>query len=88
MIQSVAYYICEVWLLKRKEQRDFLALEVDYLRRSASAQVKKKKKNSKTAISCKMQAEKSILDRIKRKLKWYGNLLTMEDSRWPKKIYQ
>ena len=36
-----------------------------------------------------MQAEQSILDRIQRRqLKWYGHLLRMEDSRWPKKIYQ
>ena len=36
-----------------------------------------------------MQAEQSILDRIQRRqLKWYGNLLRMQDSRWPKKIYQ
>ena len=34
-------------------------------------------------------AEQSVLDRIQRRqLKWYGHLLTMEDSRWPKKIYQ
>ena len=42
-----------------------------------------------TAIRNKMQAEQSILDRIQRRqLKWYGHLLRMEDSRWPKKIYQ
>ena len=36
-----------------------------------------------------MQAEQSILDRIQRRqLNWYGHLLRMEDSRWPKKIYQ
>ena len=36
-----------------------------------------------------MQAEQSILDRIQRsQLKWYGHLLRMEYSRWPKKIYQ
>ena len=36
-----------------------------------------------------MEAEQSNLDRIqRRKLKWYGHLLRMEDSRWPKKIYQ
>ena len=36
-----------------------------------------------------MQAQQSILDRIpKEQLKWYGHLLRMEDSRWPKNIYQ
>ena len=36
-----------------------------------------------------MQAEQSILDRIQRgQFKWYGQLLGIEDSRWPKEIYQ
>jgi hypothetical protein len=36
-----------------------------------------------------MLAEQSILDRIQgRQLKWYEHLFIMEDSRWPKKIYQ
>ena len=40
-----------------------------------------------TAIRSKIQAEQSILDRIKtRQLKWYGHLLKMEN--WSKKIYQ
>ena len=35
-----------------------------------------------------MQPEQSILDRIQRRqLKWYGHLLRMENSHWPKKIY-
>ena len=34
-----------------------------------------------------MQAQQSNLNRIQRRqLKWYGHLLRMEDSRWPKKI--
>ena len=41
------------------------------------------------AIRNEMQAEQSILDRIQRRqLKWFGHLFRMEDSRWPKKIYQ
>ena len=35
MVESVACYGCEVWLLKTEEQRKLLALEIDYLRRSA-----------------------------------------------------
>jgi hypothetical protein len=36
-----------------------------------------------------MQAKQSILNRIQRRqLKWYGHHLRMEDSHWPKKIYQ
>ena len=37
-------------------------------------------------FSGKMQAEQSILDAIQRgQLKWYGHLLRMEASRWPKR---
>ena len=36
-----------------------------------------------------MQVEQSILDRIQRRqLKSYGHLFGLEDTRWPKKIYQ
>ena len=46
-------------------------------------------KKSQTTIRSKMQAEQTILDGIQRRqLNWYGYLLRMEDSRWPKKIYQ
>ena len=87
IVESVACYGCEVWLLKAEEQRKLLALEMDYLRRSA--RVSRLQKIPNTAIRNKLQAEQSILDRIQRRqLKWYGHLLRMEDSRWPKKIYQ
>ena len=35
MVEPVACYGCELWLLKTEEQRKLLALEMDYLRRSA-----------------------------------------------------
>ena len=35
MVESVVCYGCEVWLIKIEEQRKLLALEMDYLRRSA-----------------------------------------------------
>ena len=35
MVQSVASNGCKAWLLKTEEQRKLLALEMDYLRRSA-----------------------------------------------------
>ena len=83
MVASVACYGCEVWLLKTEEQRKLLALEMDYLRRSA--RVFRLQKIPNTTIRSKMQAEQSILDRIQRRqLKWYGHLLRMEDSRWAK----
>jgi hypothetical protein len=39
MVESVVWYGCEVWLLKRDEQKN-LALEMDYLR-PASVQITK-----------------------------------------------
>ena len=35
MVEAVVCYGCEVWLLKTEEHRKLLALEIDYLRRSA-----------------------------------------------------
>ena len=35
MVELVACYGCEVWLLKREEQSKLLVLEMDYLRRLA-----------------------------------------------------
>ena len=79
MVESVAYYGCEVWLLKREEQRKLLALEMDYLRRSA--RVSRLQKIQNTTIRSKMQADQPILDRLQRRqLKWYGYHFRMEDS--------
>ena len=62
MVESVASYGCEVWLLKTEEQRKLLALEIYYLRRVSSLQ-----KIPNTAIRSNMQAEQSILHRIQRR---------------------
>ena len=40
--ETVACYGCEIWLLKTEEQRKLLALEMDYLRRSARASIRNK----------------------------------------------
>ena len=50
------------WLLKTEEQRKLLALEMDYLRRSA--RVSRLQKIPNIAIRNKMQAEQSISDII------------------------
>ena len=55
MVESVAFYGCEVWLLKTEEQRKLLALEMDYLKRSARVSMLQKIPN--TTIRNKMQAE-------------------------------
>ena len=43
VVESVACYGCEIWLLKTEGQRKLLALEMDYLRRSP--RVSRLKKN-------------------------------------------
>jgi hypothetical protein len=36
-----------------------------------------------------MNAEESVIDRIKNKgLNWFGHVLRMEEGRWPKQLYQ
>ena len=71
IVASVAYYGCEVWLLKTEEQRKLLALEMDYFRRSA--RMFRLQQIPTTTIRSKILAEQSILDRIQRRqLKWYG----------------
>jgi hypothetical protein len=83
----MACYGCEAWLLKTDEQTKLLSIEMDYLRRSA--RVSRLQKKPKHRNSEQNASRTTILERIQRiQLKWYGNLLRMEDSRWPKKIYQ
>ena len=37
----------------------------------------------------RMGAEESVIDRIeKRKLKWFGHLMRMQQQRWPKRLFQ
>jgi len=58
VIESVACYGCELWLLKTEEQRKLLALEMDYLRRSA--RVSRLQKIPNITIRSKMQTKQSI----------------------------
>ena len=69
MVESVACHGCEVWLPKTEEQRKLVALENHYLRCRLECPDYKKIPNP--TIRSKMQAEQSVLDRIKRRqLKW------------------
>ena len=65
-----------ICFFKTEEHRKLIALEMDYLRRSA--RVSRLQKIPNTIFRSKMQAEQSILDRIqKRQLNWNGHLLRM-----------
>jgi hypothetical protein len=55
---------------------------MDYLRRSA--RVSRLEHISNQEIRTRMNAEESIMDRIKNKgLKCFGHVLRMEEERWP-----
>jgi hypothetical protein len=44
---------------------------------------------SNQKIRTRMNAEESIIGRIKNKgLSWFGHVLRMEEERWPKQLYQ
>jgi hypothetical protein len=62
-------------------------VEIDYLRRSA--RVSRLEYISNQEIRTRMNAEESIIDRIKKKgLSWFGRVLRMEEEIWPKQLYQ
>ena len=65
MVELVAWYGCELWLLKREEQRKLLALEMNYLR-SASVQITKNPihqhqgQNASRTINFRQNTKKAI----------------------------
>jgi hypothetical protein len=61
------------------------AVEMDYLRRSV--RVSRLEHISNQEIRTRMNAEESIIYRIKNKgLNWFGHVLRMEEERWPKQL--
>ena len=56
MVESVASCRCEVWPFKREEQRKLLALEMNYLRRSAR-ESRLQKIQKKKPIRSKIKAQ-------------------------------
>jgi hypothetical protein len=63
------------------------ALEMDYLRRSARAS--RLEHISNQEIRTRMNAEESIIDTIKNNgLNWFGQVLRIEEKRWPQQLYQ
>jgi hypothetical protein len=62
-------------------------VEIDYLQRST--RVSRLEHISNQEIRTRMNAEESIIDRIKNKgFNWFGRVLRMEEERWPKQLYQ
>jgi hypothetical protein len=75
LVESVLLYGSEIWTLKYYRKR-LQAVEMDYLRRSA--RVSRLEHISNQEIRTRMNAEESIIDRIKNKgLNWFGHVLRM-----------
>ena len=65
MVESVACYGCEVWLLKREQQSKLLAVEMNYLRMSARMITKNAKhhhqeQNASRTINFRQNSKKAI----------------------------
>lgn len=87
MVETVLTYGCEVWAMREDDKRKLTAVEMDYLRRSARRSRLERIRNEQ--IRREMSAEETVIERIEKKsLKWFGHLLRMEETRWPKRIFQ
>lgn len=87
IVESIATYGAEVWELNKRDQDRLLALEMDFWRRSSGTSRLEHKRNDE--IRQNMEVEKTIIDTIETKhLLWYGRLERMEETRWPKKVWQ
>ena len=86
MVETVLTYGCEVWALREEDKRRLITVEMDYLRRSARKSKIQRVRNED--IRDMMTANETVTDRIeKRSLKWFGHLMRMDGSRWPKRIF-
>ena len=77
----------EVWVVNAKYEQKLLAVEMDYLRRSAG--ISRLQRIWNHEIRRRMKAEENVIDRIeKRTLQWFGHLMRMQQQRWPKRLFQ
>jgi ppGpp synthetase/RelA/SpoT-type nucleotidyltranferase len=78
-------YGSEIWTLNEYYRKRLLAVEMDYLR--MSARVSRLEHMSNQEIRTRMNAEESIIDKIKNKGRsWFGRVLRMEEERWSKQL--
>lgn len=87
MVETVLCYGSEIWTMREEDKRKVEAVEMDYLRRSS--RVSRRDRITNEDIRNRMAATETLTQRIeKRSLRWFGHLLRMEDSRWPKRMWQ
>jgi hypothetical protein len=83
-VKSILIYGAETWSIKRKHRHKLLATEMDYLRRSARISRMDRIRNE--TIRTKMGIKKDILQEIEQKLRRYGHVIRMEDSRTARQV--
>ncbi|XP_030760716.1 uncharacterized protein LOC115885831 [Sitophilus oryzae] len=87
MVESVLCYGSEICALREEDKRRILAVEMDYLRRSARVSRLQRVRNEE--IRNRTSAQETVIQRIeKRGLRWFGHLMRMEDTRWPKRVFK
>lgn len=87
IVESISTYGSETWELNKRDKERLLALEMDFWRRSSGISRIERVRNER--IREIMEVEGTILDTIDTKrLLWYGHLERMDNTRWPKKVWQ
>lgn len=87
MVESVLTYGSEVWTVGAELRRRLIAVEMDYLRRSA--RISRLERRTNVEVRDIMDARETVIDRIERRgLKWFGHILRMPEGRWPKRIFR
>ncbi|XP_030758935.1 uncharacterized protein LOC115884480 [Sitophilus oryzae] len=87
MVESVLCYGSMIWALREEDKRRIMAVEMDYLRRSARVSRLQRVRNEE--IKNRTSAQETVIQRIKKRgLRWFGHLMRMEDTRWPKRVFK
>jgi hypothetical protein len=84
-IESILNYGWEIWSLDYKLKRALLRTEIDFWKRAARTSRLLKVRNE--VIRERMRVTQTILERLDNiMLKYYGQVVCMEDNRWRKRI--
>lgn len=84
IVEPIMTYGSENWQLTSKDRRSIGATEMDFLRRACRVSRLEHIRNEE--IRRKTNRVYSTVDTIETKqLMWYGHVMRMEDTRWPKR---
>lgn len=85
IVESIVTYGAEVWETTEQMKKKLLAMEMGYWRRCCKLTLLDKVRNEH--IRNRMNIATSIIDTIEaKKLRWYGHVCRMANTRWPKRI--